>query len=401
MKPVFALDLGSTKVACLAAEADDNGGLRVLGAASVPCQAMRRGILSDAEDLGRAISDAVRQAEEASNTRAEELVVGLSGVNVEGTSAQGFVPIYPRSRPITREDVLQVINHSRQIVLPPDRELIMSMPREFRVDGQRGIAKPIGMVGSKLEVVTFIVNATTAYIESIEKVIHRTGKEVSEMVFQPLAAGMGVLRPQDMELGCVVADIGGGMTNVAVFSNGSLAYGASVPVGSWHITSDISKLLKTSIEEAERLKVESGGATSRIAKDDESVQVLQLGQTHQRPMQRKVLCEIVESRVKEIAGLVRQQVERSGLQGMLPGGVVLTGGGSRLPGVEMVFQDVFGNGVRFGKPVASGKAATPEYAAAIGIAKYALDGSDDDLSPAGDGSWKERIRTFWSMFSGK
>ncbi|MFN8221139.1 MAG: cell division protein FtsA [Fimbriimonadales bacterium] len=287
MKPVFALDLGSTKVACLAAEADDNGGLRVLGAASVPCQAMRRGILSDAEDLGRAISDAVRQAEEASNTRAEELVVGLSGVNVEGTSAQGFVPIYPRSRPITREDVLQVINHSRQIVLPPDRELIMSMPREFRVDGQRGIAKPIGMVGSKLEVVTFIVNATTAYIESIEKVIHRTGKEVSEMVFQPLAAGMGVLRPQDMELGCVVADIGGGMTNVAVFSNGSLAYGASVPVGSWHITSDISKLLKTSIEEAERLKVESGGATSRIAKDDESVQVCNSGRRISAPCSAK------------------------------------------------------------------------------------------------------------------
>lgn len=393
---VTVLDLGSTKVAALVAELDQVGDVRPLGHSQMPCQALRRGSITELDEVGRAITQVVGTAEREAGVHNEAITVGLGGPRVEGVTAQGFVPIVPSGRAISREDVHQVINHSRQLVLPENREMLMAVPREFRVDGQRGVARPVGLPGSRLEVSTYVVSGEKEHISSVESAVSRGGRKIANMVYQPLAAGLALLTPSEMELGTAVIDLGGGMTNISVFIHGSIALGACVPIGAMHVTSDVSKLLKTSMEEAERLKLDSGGAAARIATDQESVQVLQLGQTHQRPMQRKVLCEIIESRIREIVGLCRQQIEQNGSFANLKG-VILTGGGSKLPGIDMAFQEGFGQvQVKVAKSKLGG-----DYTVALGLAKYALESEDDDISPVESGDWKDRIRTFWSLFSSK
>jgi cell division protein FtsA len=286
-------------------------------------------------------------------------------------------------------------------MISPDREQIQALPREFKIDGQRGIRKPIGMNGSKLEVVTYIVTGQTTHIQNIEKAIAMAGKRVEQMVVQPLASGLGVLTDEEMELGTAVVDIGGGTTDVAVFTGGSIAFGATVPVAGVLVTSDLSKLLKTTMEEAERLKLESGNAVPKLVPDEDSVNVMQLGHTQYRSLQRRVLVEIIESRMRELAMMVKQQIEKSGMTGMLPGGIVLTGGGSLLPGTEKLFSDILKNSrVRVAAPNINGPHASTlnqaEMATVAGLARFAVQFADDELAPAESGNWKDRIRTFWT-----
>lgn len=396
---VSVLDLGSTKAACLVASEGENGDIQIHAAETVECKGIRRGVVTDLEETSRAIDAVIRRAQQTVGQEIEAVVVGITGTTVEGVNGQGFVPIYPRSRSVTREDVLQVINHSRQTMLPPDREQIQAIPREFKIDGQRGIQRPIGMSGSRLEVTTYIITDQTAHLQNLERAVTMAGKRVDQMVLQALASGLGVLTGEELELGTVVVDIGGGTTDIAIFTGGSIAYSASIPVGGQLVTSDVSKLLKSSPEEAERLKTSYGAAASRLATDKESVNVLQLGQTEARPLQRKVLCEIIESRMREVAVMVRQQIERSGLNGLLPGGIVLTGGGSMLSGTDQLFEDVLKHArVRTAEPNLQGQPASGHsFATAVGMARFAIQCSEDELVTAGgSGDWKDRIRTFWS-----
>lgn len=409
MKPdlVAVLDLGSTKTVCLAATPDERREVQVEAVAVVESRGVRRGVINDLEAAGQAVDAVVRRVQQSLGHPLESLIVGVSGPHVEGMNAQGFVPIYPRSRHITREDVLQVINHSRQLMLAPDREMIHSLPREFRVDNQRGIQRPIGMSGSKLEVHTYVVTGGTPMIQNVERAVQLAGKKVDQMVFQGLGSGLGVLSLDDLEMGTAVVDIGGGTSELAIFAGGSLAHAVCLPIGGQLVTSDLSKLLKTSPEEADRLKTTYGAALARLVGEKESVEVMQIGQTQARPMQRRVLCEIIESRMRELATMVKQQVEKSGMMGMLPGGLVLTGGGALLQGSDRLFEDVFKHlRVRVAEPrvAASADAQVPPaaLAAAMGMARFALQSYDRELVPAagGDG-WKDRIRTFWSLLSGK
>jgi cell division protein FtsA len=385
----------------LAAEPDGAGGLEIRGFATCDCRGLRRGIVNDLEETAAAIDNVIRRVQQMAGEDIQSLVVGISGTHVEGINAQGFVPIYPRSRVIQREDVLQVINHSRQLMISPDREQIQALPREFRIDGQRGIRHPIGMNGSKLEVVTYIVTGQTTHIQNIEKAVGMAGKRVEQMVLQPLASGISVLTEEEMDLGTAVVDIGGGTTDVAVFTGGSIAYSATVPVAGLLVTSDLSKLLKTTPEEAERLKLESGNAYPKLVAETDSVSVMQLGQTQYRPLQRRVLVEIIESRTRELAMMVKQQIEKSGMMGMLPGGIVLTGGGSLLPGTERLFGEILKHvHVRSGEPHVEGPHSPTMNQAGMatvaGLARFAIQFADDELAPAESGNWKDRIRTFWS-----
>ena len=401
---VTVLDLGSTKAVCLAATAGDNGEVVVQAVGTAECKGVKRGVVTDLEDTARAIDTAIRRVQTDLGVSIEEVIVGISGSHVEGINAQGYVPIYPRSRSITREDVLQVINHSRQVMIPPDREMIQAIPREFVIDGQRGIQKPIGMSGSKLEAVTYIVTGQQSLIQNVEKAISNTGRSVEQMILLPLASGLGVLTQEEITLGAVVVDIGGGTTDVGIFSNGSIAASACLPLGGGHVTSDISKLLKTSPEEAERLKIEFGAALARVASENDSVEVMQIGQSVARPLQRRVLCEIVESRMREIAVMVKQQIEKSGLVGMLPGGLVVTGGGSQLEATDKLFAEVLKHlRVRQAEPHIPAKFGSDAgTAAAMGMARFAIQCYEDELGPAGgSGDWKGKIRTLWSVLSGK
>lgn len=400
---VSVLDLGSNKAACIMATADSAGHVKVLGVAAVECKGVRKGAISDLEEAARAIDGACRRVQQEAGRDIDSVVVGIGGRHVETVEARGYVPIYPRTRSITRDDVLQVMNHSRQVALPPDREQIMALPREFKIDGQSGIQKPVGMMGSRLEVSTFLATAETAQIQNLERALAMTGRKAEMLVPQPLASALGVLRPEEIALSSAVVDIGAAGTQVAVFLNGSIAYAAYVPVGSGHVTSDISKLLKTSPEEAERLKY-LGAAQASDVQPGEMVDVMQIGQMEARPLDRRVLCQIVESRMRELATMVRQQLERSGHFATLPGGIALTGGGSLMLGVDGLFQDTMGHHkIRLAGVEGLGKAVhSPAYAAAVGLVRFALDEDEDELATASaNGKWSHKVRTLWSMLSGK
>ena len=400
---VFTLDLGSTKATCVAATMGDRG-LVIEAIKSIPCKGVRKGVLTDISEATRAIDAAVRAVSQETGEEIQSLVVAVSGTHLEGMNAQGLKPIIPRGRHITFQDVLEVINHSRAVVLPPDREQIQALPREFRVDGTRDVRKPIGMSGGKLEVVTYIVTGSMSAVQNLDRAVTMANRKVDQMVLAPLAAGIGVLTQEEMDLGAVVVDIGGGTTDIAVFSNGSLAHSACLPVASGHVSTDISKLLKTSPEEAERLKVDSGCALARLVPEADSVSVMQLGQLQSRPLQRRVLAEIAESRMREIATMVKQQIEKSGLYAMLPGGVVLTGGGAQIEGAEKLFEEVLKHlRVRRGQPDLPVKFVRETGAAvSVGMARFALQ-CYDELSPAAGppAAWKDRVRTLFSMMSGR
>lgn len=403
---IAALDLGSTKAACVAAQAQD-GEITLRAATSVPCQAVKRGVILDFQGAASAIESAVRQAEEMAGATFDKLVVSIGSQHVEGMTKRGFVPIFPRGRVITRDDVLQVINHSRQITTLPGQEQIQALPREFRIDGEQGVRNPIGMTGSRLEAATYIVTGQSAHLQNMEKVISMAGRKVDQMVLQPLASGLATISPDLREKGTAVIDIGGSTTEIAVFLGGALAESFSLPIGGQLVSSDVSKLLKTSIEEAERLKVESGAALARLAQDGETAEVLQLGQTQTRPMQRKVLCEIIEARMRELANMTKQVLDSGEHLPSLGGGLVLTGGGALLVGTVPLFDEVFGGlRVQAGRPDVSGHGAEianhPAMATGVGLALFVGQSYDDELSPAaGAGDWKDRIHTFWSLLSGR
>lgn len=401
------LDLGTSKAVCLIAEVGEAGELKIRAHATAECRGVRKGIVTDLDEAANAIDKAVRAVQRDAECEVASLTVAVGGSHIESQTTQGFLPIYPRTRPISRDDVMQVVNHSRQAALPPDREQIQAIPREFRIDGQRGVKRPVGLTGGRLEVTTLLVSAQTAHIRNLDRSVAMGGRRVEQVVPKGLASGLAVLTDEQMEIGAAVLDIGAGSAELAVFSGGSLAFLASIPVGGGLVTSDISKLLKTSPDEAERLKVEQGSAWAKAVSDKGSVQVMQLGQIHPRPLQRKVLCEIIESRMREMARMARQQIERSGFFAVLPGGLTLTGGGSLLPGSTELFQSVLQHvRVHPARPEISQHDTDPlnrpELSTAVGLAEFCLKGGDDELVPArGASDWRDRVRTLWSYVRGQ
>lgn len=407
-RSVYVLDLGSTKVVCLAARIAADGSLDVRGIDAVSTSGVYRGVVVDIDEVTSAIQAAVRRVSQMTGDEdISGLVVSIGGSHLDAMTGQGLVPIFPKTRPIGRDDVLQVINHARHVSIPVGTELIQAIPREFRIDGTRGVHRPIGMNGERLEVDTHIVTGLAENIRQTEDAVQSADYKVAAMVAGPVASAMGVLTTPDIEKGCAVIDLGGGTTSIAVFHRGGLVHTSCLPIGSQLVTSDLQQLLKVSMDEAERLKVESGSAWSAAVTDDEVVDVLQTGQSEPRSMQRKVLSEIIEARMREIGRYALKQIESAGPVSDLGAGIFLTGGGSQIEHIERLFESVIvGPSVRRAVPSTQGAFAEatcrPAMAAAVGLAKYALQEDEDEIAPAsGIGSWKEAIRTVKSLFSGR
>lgn len=373
---VTGLDIGTTKVCALIAEITEDGEVQVIGSGVSPSLGMKRGVVVDIEATAHAIEDAVTRAAKQANREVESVYVGVTGDHIASLNSSGIIPITRVDREITREDVERVNEQARVIVLPPDRQILHAIPRAYSVDGQNGIRQPVGMSGTRLEVETHIVHGAVTFLQNVEKCVVKAGLEVAEEVLEPIASGEAVLLSTEKDLGVCLVDIGGGTSDIAVFSGGEIYYSAVIPVGGNHVTNDVAEGLKVGHQEAERLKTQNGSAVIDLVQEDEVITVQQVGRDEARKLRRRALVQIIEPRMQELFELIRDELEHAECLNRIPFGLVISGGGSQLKDVVEVAQQVMGLPVRIGKPQGI-KGLTdalmhPMYATAVGLVQYGV-----------------------------
>ena len=329
---IVGLDIGTTKVCTVVAEVEEPGRISIVGVGNSLSAGIRKGVVVDIDSAAQAIIDSVEKARAMSGYDISRVIVGVTGEHVASLNSRGVIAITHANREITEDDVARVQDQSRVIVLPPDREIIHAIPRSYSIDGQNGIRFPVGMSGTRLEVETHIVTGAVTFLQNVAKCVQRAGLIVEATVLEPIATAESVLLDDEKRLGVVIADIGGGTTDVAIFVDGDIAYSSAIPVGGNHVTHDISVGLRASEEESERVKRAHAAATLDQLDPDLLFEVLSLGGDTPRLLPQHILAEIVEPRMHELFLMLRQEILKSGYYKTLPAGIVLSGGGSQLLG---------------------------------------------------------------------
>lgn len=374
---IAGLDIGTTKVCCVVAEADlDDGSVDIIGVGLTPSEGLRKGVVVDLDTTTEAIRVAVDKAQRmAGSITVRTVIAGVTGEHVSSLNSRGVIAITGPDREVAQHDVERVIDASKVIVLPPEREIIHAIPRGFVVDGQDGVRDPVGMSGSRLEVETHIVTGSSAFLENLQKCIQRAGFTIESTVLQPIATSDAVVLPAEKDLGVALVDIGGGSTDVTVFVGGEIYYTAVLPVGGTSVTRDIAVGLRADQAEAERVKIEHGCASLEYVREDETFEVTSLGAESARELPHTILANIIEPRMEEIFRMAREQLVKSGYFELLPAGIVLTGGGSQMIGTLELAEQMLSMPVRLGLPRDVGglndTVQSPVYSTAVGLVVHA------------------------------
>lgn len=372
---VVGLDVGTTKVLALVAEVRRGEGLNIVGVGASPSLGLRRGVVIDIESTVRSIQEAVQKAERMCGFPLHSVTLGVAGGHIVCLNNRGVVAVTRPDREITQDDVTRVLEAARVVNVPPDREIVHVLPRQYIVDGYEGVRDPVGMLGSRLEVDAHIVTGSTTTLQNLLRSVERAGLEVEDVVFAPLAAGEAVLMRDEKELGVVLADIGGGTTDLAVFHQGSLIHSTVLPLGGEYITTDVAVGLRTSLAQAEIVKIDYGSAAAVMAAEEKVFPVPGVGGQGIQQVSAKILAEIIEARLREILGAIAAAIRQSGYPVGLPGGVVLTGGVAATRGITELAMEELDQPVRVGTPERLGSledmAALPSFATAVGLAAFA------------------------------
>jgi cell division protein FtsA len=349
---IAGLDIGTTKTCCVLAELNmRDSGVEIIGVGVVPSSGLKKGVVVDLDGTTESIRSAIEKAQNmAGNIAIRSVVIGVTGEHVSSLNSPGVVAITGQDREIGPADVERVIEQSKVIVLPPEREIIHAIPRGFTVDGQDGITDPVGMSGSRLEVETHIITGASSFVDNVVKCVQRAGYSVASTLLEPIATAEAAVLPAEKELGVALIDIGGGTTDVTVFTNGQIYYTAVLPVGGCFLTKDISVGLRAGLEESERVKLSHGCAMASMVNDDEVFEITSLGADAKRELPVELLAKIIEPRMQEIFQLVKQELIKAGNREPLSAGVVLTGGGSLMPGVLEMAEEILELPARMGKP---------------------------------------------------
>lgn len=369
------IDIGSSKVGVLIGHADEGGALEVVGRGLAPNRGTRRGNIVNVEATVEALKAASEEAEVMAGVEISRAYVGVAGVDVRSVNSRGMVSVARKDREITAQDVARVLEAAQSAALPSDREILHAIPQEFLVDEQGGIAEPVGMLGSRLEVTVHLVTGNVTRSKTLLTCVNRAGIEVSRMVFEPLATAEAVLSPDERELGVLMIDIGSGTTDYALFADGEVYHSAVLPVGAGHFTNDLAMVLRTPFAEAERIKTRSGCCLAGLVTSEEGIAVPSVAGGAERVVPKRELCEILQPRAEELFSLVRDDLEKQGLEEPPRGGVVLTGGGAQLDGLLEMAEQIFDAGVRYGLPQGLGGLvdviSSPAWTAASGLLLYA------------------------------
>jgi cell division protein FtsA len=372
-KYIVGLDVGTTKTCVIICEWDAER-LDVRGIGWAESKGLRKGVVVNLDGAVSSIKKAVEEAEKKAGTAVESAYVGLSGAHIKSFNRNGAVAITSSSREIGKEDIRRVIQTAKAVPLQSDREIVHVLPQEFVVDGQDGIGDPLGLLGTRLEVNVHIVTSSTTAAQNIVTAANRSGIIVADTVLQQLASAESTLTADDKELGVALVDIGGGTTELAIFTQGAIRHTAVLPLGGDQITNDIAVGLRTSIPEAERIKRQQGCSLSTLISEDSTFEVPSVGGRQPKTISKKILCEIIQPRVEEIMGLVLEEVRQAGFAKLLGAGLVITGGSVLLPGLMEITEQIFDLPVHQGTPTGLGEMGealdSPVYSTAVGLVLY-------------------------------
>jgi cell division protein FtsA len=373
---VAALDLGSSKVTAVVAEVSGdarNPVAKILGVAVERSTGIRRGVVRDIEESTRAIAKAMKDAQRMAGVEVGTVYCGIAGEHVAGRSSHGMVSV--TGDEIRTSDVARVNDMASNVSFGRDHELLHAIPQDYLIDQQPGINEPIGMTGSRLEAEVYLVTVLSSAMQNLRRCVERAGYHVGEFVLEPLAASLAVLTPDERELGCVIVELGGGSTNVAIFHNGKIRHTASLLMAGGHVTSDIVHGLQVTQHDAERLKERYGAAYEPLVPEGDIFDLPSTPAQGARNAHRRVLAHIMHMRLQEILEFALDEVTRAGFQQRLPAGVVLTGGGAETPGIVELARDVFAMPARTGAPGAqlrglADSVESPGMAVPVGLVLY-------------------------------
>jgi len=347
---VAGIDVGTTKICTIIAEVSDNNITDIIGVGTSPSEGLKKGMVVDIDDTVKSIEKSVDEAERMAGLELESAFVGIAGSHISSLNSHGVVAVTGENKEITHEDIERVMDATKIISIPPEREIIHALPREYIVDGCKDIKYPLGMAGVRLEAETHIVTGSVTSIQNLAKSVNRAGIGVEDIVLQPLAASKAVLSESEKDLGVVLVDMGGGTTDIAVFKEGSIWYTAILPVGGDHVTSDIAVGLRTPKTNAERIKIKHGSAEASLIDEAEEIDILDTCGAQKRSVSRKRLSEIIEPRIDEIFSMVKDELRKGKCQDLVPAGMVITGGGSLLKGLPDFVSRKLDMPVRSGRP---------------------------------------------------
>lgn len=371
---VVGLDIGTSKICAVVGEVRADGIVEIIGMGSHPSVGLRKGVVVNIDNTVNSIKEAVEEAETMAGCEISSVFAGIAGGHVKGFNSHGVIAL--KNREVSKRDIERVIDAARAVAIPMDREVIHTLPQEFIVDDQAGISHPAGMSGVRLEVKVHIVTGAVTSAQNIIRCANRAGLDVYDIVLESLASSEAVLTDEERNLGVALVDFGGGTTDLAIFSQGSIKHTSVLALGGDNLTNDVAIGIRTPFKEAEKIKIKYGSALSSLIGKDETVEVPSVGGGKPRVISRELLGEILELRVVEVFELIQQEMIKSGYDDLVISGVVVTGGASLLPGVPEIVEQVFNMPSRIGYPINIGGLKdiinSPMYATAVGLVLHGV-----------------------------
>jgi len=371
---IVGLDIGTSKVVAIVGEINEEGGLNIVGIGRHKSRGLKKGTVVNIESTVQSIQRAVEEAELMAGCQIHSVYAGIAGSHVRSMNSHGIVAI--RDKEVYAADIERVIDAAQAVAIPADQKVLHILPQEYVIDSQEGVKEPLGMSGVRLEAKVHLVTCATNAAQNIEKCIKRCGLETDEIILEQLASSYSVLTEDEKELGVCIVDIGGGTTDIAIFTEGAIRHTGVIPIAGDQVTNDIAMALRTPTDHAEELKIKYACALSQLASDDDMIKVPSVGERPPRELSRQALADVVEPRYDELFHLIQSEIRQSGYEDMLAAGMVFTGGTSKMEGVAELAEEIFHMPVRIGMPVEVNGLVdivrNPTYSTAVGLLLYGM-----------------------------
>jgi cell division protein FtsA len=345
---IVGLDIGTSKVVAIVGEVLPNHGIEIIGIGQHPSRGLKKGVVVNIESTVQSIQRAIEEAELMAGCEIHSVYCGIAGSHVRSLNSHGIVAI--RDKEVTQTDIDRVIDAARAVAIPADQKILHILPQEFIVDEQDGVHEPIGMSGVRLEAKVHMVTGALSAVQNIIKCVKRCSLESDDIILEQLASSYSVLTSDEKDLGVCLVDVGGGTTDIAVFTEGAIRHTAVIPIAGDQVTNDIAVALRTPTHAAEEIKVRYACALPQLAKAEETIEVPSVGERRPRKLARQTLAEVVEPRYEELFGLIHAELRRSGFEDMIAAGIVLTGGSAKMEGAPELAEEIFHVPVRLGVP---------------------------------------------------